>query len=67
MLAHLHVQPCPCSRCRVAANYARLIATVTPGTPSEARETVTAEGVVALFYAAATQADAVLHKRMVTA
>lgn len=61
VLAHLHVIGCPCSRCRTARNYARLLATVTDSPPAEPCETVTAEGLVALFYAAATQADTVLH------
>ncbi len=61
VLAHLHVQPCPCSRCRVARNYARLLATVTDGPEPEAVETITAEGVVSLFYARALHSDVMTH------
>lgn len=49
MLAHTHVPLCPCSRCRVAREYARLLATVTDRPEADAPEPVAAEagGVVA--------------------
>jgi hypothetical protein len=61
MLAHLHVVGCPCSRCRVSRNYARLLATVTPGPEADAAEPVAAEPVVPLFQPDTADANMVAH------
>ena len=60
-LAHLHVDGCPCSRCSVARNYARLRATVADTDESDAAQAVAAEQVVALFETCAADLDTVAH------
>lgn len=62
MLAHLHVVGCPCSRCRVARNYARLLAAFADGTVTDPSEPVAAERRIVLPYPERRDGDAVPHE-----